>query len=745
MKESIILMSFSALLFAPSGILSQPTDKISTIATYDTGDAPSSTFTSGLTQTSTNNKNLLILAKVNNINDELNQRLNDIINNKGDSEAKTNSDKAETKDALSDTEKDTASDTITKNFSDEEIARLRQLFLRAENALKKNDKANYFLLADQLKDYPLYPYLQYQWLKKHLGQEEKVKQFLQQHSSSRYASRLNRKWLYYLGKRKQWSLLLENQIQTKDATLNCYYKRAQLQVGDKQAAFIGAAELWAVGHSQPRACDALFSQLKKSDLFTQDLRWQRFDAALKNNKVSLASYVMNKMPKKYHASAQLWLKLHRDPSRYLPRLLSQPQSDQSALMFRHAIDRLARKDITAAIEIWDANKQRINLNKIDADKLERRLAMKLVYRDEPGAYDRLVQLDKQDDNSRAWRVRVALSEQNWPNVLSAILALDDTEKTRDKWQYWLARSYMETGEITKGHILLSELSTKRSFYGFLAADKVNSVYQLSDAPVDVSEEDITELKNRKEFRVAFELMMLDRKNEAKLQWWHASHTLNKNEILVAAKLAQQWQWNEIAIFTIAKAKYWDDIGVRFPLNYADKIHENSVQHNLNPVILYGLIRRESAFNENAHSPTGARGLMQIMPRTGKYIARHLNERWRGSNSLYNPVTNIKYGSYYYQKLLTQFDGHYAIALAAYNAGPQRVKRWLPETQTLPADIWIETIPYKETREYVINVLAYALIYQQRAQTNDASITDTAVNTLSMNDFTRDISPLPSAP
>ncbi len=746
MKQSIILMSCSALLFVSSGILSQPANKISTLSTSDTA-SPTFTATSN---TIVSDKNILILAKVNNINDELNSRLSSVISNNTSDSTETITEQAKINTPSNLSEKDVTARSPAKNFSEEEITQLRELFLQAESALKKKHEARYFLLAEQLKDYPLYPYLQYQWLKKHLGQEEKVKHFLQQYSSSRYAKILNRKWLHYLGKRKQWSPLLENQIPTKDATLNCYYQRAQLQIGDKQTALSSAARLWAVGHSQPRACDPLFSKLKESDFFTQDLRWQRFDAALQNNKVSLASYVMNKMPKKYHANAQLWIKLHRKPSRYLPQLLKLPQSDQSAAMFRHAINRLARKDITAAIEIWDTNKEHFKLSENETDKratdkLERRLALKLVYKSEPGAYDRLVQLDKQDNNSRAWRVRVALAEQNWPNVLSAVQALDDIEKERDKWQYWLARSYMETGEITKGHILLSELSTKRSFYGFLAADKVNSSYQLADAPVDVSEEDIIELKNRKEFRVAFEFMMLDRKNEAKLQWWHASHTLNKNEILIAAKLAQQWQWNEIAIFTIAKAKYWDDIEVRFPLSYVDKIHENSAQHNLNPIILYGLIRRESAFNEKAYSPTGARGLMQIMPRTGKYIARHLNERWRGNNSLYNPVTNIKYGSYYYQKLLTQFNGHYAIALAAYNAGPQRVKRWLPETETLPADIWIETIPYKETREYVINVLAYALIYQQRAQSNDKFINDVPTNSLSMNDFTRDISPLSATP
>jgi soluble lytic murein transglycosylase len=248
-------------------------------------------------------------------------------------------------------------------------------------------------------------------------------------------------------------------------------------------------------------------------------------------------------------------------------------------------------------------------------------------------------------------------------------------------------------------------------------------------------QEIATLSERLPYRVAYELMKLGRKSEAKFQWWHALRKLNKQEITVAAKLAQQWKWDEIAIFTIAKVKHWDDIEMRFPLSYSDKIHKNSEKNDLNPAIVFGLVRRESAFNEKARSPTGARGLMQIMPQTGKQIAKHLNERWRGSSSLDNPETNIKYGAYYYQRLLKKFDGNYALALAAYNAGPERVKKWLPKADSVPADIWIETIPYHETRDYVSTVITYALIYQQRTQTNE----------LSMNDFTPDVVPLSSLP
>ncbi len=451
------------------------------------------------------------------------------------------------------------------------------------------------------------------------------------------------------------------------------------------------------------------------------------------------------MPKRYHATAQLWLKLHRDPARYMQKLLAQPRSSETALMFKHAINRLASKDITAAIEIWDANKQSFTINKQLAEKLERRLALKLVFERETGAFERLGQLDEHSKSSRTWRVRIALIEQNWPNVLAAIHALNSEEKTDEKWQYWLARAYIETDKPEMAQALLIELANKRSFYGFLAADKVNSLYQLSENPIKVSAEEITTLKNQDEFRVAFEFMVLDRKNDAKMQWWHATRLLDKREIIIAAKLAQQWQWDEIAIFTVAKAKHWDDIELRFPLSYADKILENSVQQKLNPAILFGLVRRESAFNEKAYSPVGARGLMQIMPGTGRQIAKYMKVRWRGNNSLYNPETNLKYGAFYYQKLLKQFDGNYAIALAAYNAGPRRVKKWLPENEAMPADIWIETIPYKETREYVINVLAYALIYQQRAQSDERPIISTSKNTLSMNDLTRDVMPLSATP
>jgi len=624
-------------------------------------------------------------------------------------------------------------------FSDQELAELRKLFLQAEDALRRRDDAEYFMLADRLTDYPLYPYLQYTWLKHNLGRDRQIEHFLDEHASSRYAPILRNRWLNNLGKNKQWDSFIEAYHDTDDTKLQCYYQRASYQKGSTESALKAASELWTAGYSQPRECDPLFDKLKQSSLFTQELKWTRFDAALRNFKTSLATYIMREMAAEYHDTAQLWLDLHRNPERHIDKLLNKKvKTDDLAVysaMFSHAIYRLSSKDVTRAAELWDQNKDRYILGEDTTNRVEKRLAMRMALQRESGAFERFEQVSRHDSSSRTWRVRSALQEQDWNKVLIALDELDDSEKQMDRWQYWYARAYIETGQADKAQPILHDLAAQRSFYGYLAADRIDSMYRLAEDPVEVDEQELATLKAMPQFRVAHEFMVLDRVNDAKLQWWHAVKSLDKKQILAASKLAQQWQWPEIAIFTIAKAKHWDDIDIRFPVSYVENIQKNSEKHDLNPAILFGLIRRESAFNEKAYSPAGARGLMQIMPATARGIARQFNERWRGNNSMYKPELNIRYGSYYYQKLLKQFDGNYAIALAAYNAGPNRVKKWLPEDHNMPADIWIETIPVHETREYVVNVLAYALIYQLRD-----GVESKGADMLTMNELAKEITP-----
>ena len=611
---------------------------------------------------------------------------------------------------------------LSAKFSDKELSALRKTFLAAEKALSNNNIEKYFLLADDLKEYPLYPYLQYKWLRNNLQHEEKVKAFLEQNKTSRYARLLKRKWLHHFARNKQWQQYLQHYTKTKNTTLQCYQRQAQYETGKKKTALTGAAKLWAVGYSQPKECDSLFTLLKDSKYYNQKLLWRRFNAALRNNKLSVAAYAKRLMPSKHHATADLWIDLHKNAEKNLPQFFNTAKSSQTAAMFTHAIHRLAYKDIQQAVTLWDKHKKNYRISDKRANRLERRLALKLAYVKETGAFERLGKLKINDNKTRTTRIRVALSQQNWPHVIIAINALTDDEKKNENWRYWLARAYQKTGKSNLAEKTFKSLSKRRSFYGYLSADRTNNIYRLRDKPLEISAQEINNIKYRDDFSVAYEFKMLNRETQAKFQWWHSLKRLDKNQIKAASKLAEQWQWSEVAIFTIAKVKYWDDVALRFPLSFADEIHKNAKKQNVNPALLFGLIRRESAFFEKAHSPVGARGLMQIMPNTGRQIAKELKQRWKGKNSLYDPVRNIKYGSYYYKKLVKQFKGNYAMALAAYNAGPHRVKSWLPE-ETLPADVWIEIIPFHETRGYVTTVLLYAMIYQMRNESTEFSMAD----------------------
>ena len=159
-------------------------------------------------------------------------------------------------------------------------------------------------------------------------------------------------------------------------------------------------------------------------------------------------------------------------------------------------------------------------------------------------------------------------------------------------------------------------------------------------------------------------------------------------------------------------KHWDHLDVRFPLAFKDHILEAADETALSPSFIFAVARQESAMSEQAKSSAGARGLMQLMPATAKQTARKRGIQHR-TDDLYRAEHNIQLGSQYLDELLSQFNGNRILAAAAYNAGPHRVSTWRANQDLVDYDIWIETIPFKETRGYVQNVLTYAVIYSLR--------------------------------
>ena len=482
-----------------------------------------------------------------------------------------------------------------------------------------------------------------------------------------------------------------------------------------------AKRLWAIGSTLPKECDGLLSALALSPELTPDLIWQRFESALKKDNKTLASTVQQLLDKSGQALAEVWLQVHKKPELIMDSQFLNGNERQGRI-FAHGVDRMAKSDLDFAITVWDSKKQTLVIDGQTVGQLERTLALALAHARDDRAYNRLNQLLAADADVREWKVRSALLEQNWPHVAQALAGLTIEEQQQPQWQYWKARALIETGDAPQGQSIYNRLSEDRSFYGFMAADAVMKPYSLIDKPVLLADNALATLTQKADFKVVQELAFLNRDAEAKRQWWFAVNKLSKEQQMIAAKLAQQWQWDQVAIMTLVKTDYWDDLALRFPVTYLSQVQSNAGRQELDPAIIFGLMRQESMLDQNAMSAVGARGLMQIMPETGQQIARKLNEPWQAENSLFNPDVNIKYGAFYYKQLLTRFDGHFALAMAAYNAGPNRVSKWLPNDKSVPADIWIETIPYKETRKYVMSVLSYSIIYQQRIQRNGLKMT-----------------------
>lgn len=604
----------------------------------------------------------------------------------------------------------------------------RQTFLQAEQFLDQNRDAEYLQLATGLKSYVLYPYLHSRWLKKHLDATAEIQGFIAEYPRSRYAQGLRQKWLQQLGRNGQWQLFLDAYRPTEDVELQCYAALARHYQGDPDAALARAAQLWPGGKTLPAACDPLFELYRASPAFTPELAWQRFHAALQQNNPALAENLLPLLPAGQQAAAGLWLKLHREPA-----LAARPDDwkrslPQAGNLFAHAVNRWLLNDPAAALAVWDAEKAGFDMPAATVLETEQHLAVELARERDPRAYQRLAALPEKTAASREWQVRAALYRQDWPRVAEALAALTDEEKQLDRWQYWLARAQAATLGEPQAEAQYRAVAGKRSYFGFLAAGHLKQAIDLADQPLPVGAEALAQLQGDEAFQVVAELLALGRKAEAGKQWWFATARLDKTGLLTAARLAQQWQLPAQAIFTVARANAWDDMALRFPVLYPEAVNAGADTSGVDPAVLYGLIRQESAFDELAESPVGARGLMQLMPATGRQMARETKQPWRGEDSLFDAALNIRYGSGYYRRLLRQYHGNHALSAAAYNAGPHRVRRWLPKDHTLPGDIWIENIPYKETRNYVSSVLQYALIYQQRLgrQTLQADLLDPVI-------------------
>ncbi|MDQ2075572.1 transglycosylase SLT domain-containing protein [Marinimicrobium sp. ABcell2] len=602
------------------------------------------------------------------------------------------------------------------------LEKQRETYLEAQRALGQRQMQRYQSLAAELEDYPLLPYLQYQEMTRSLSRltSDEVANFLYQHPYSYLGEQLRQRWLHHLAGQERWDEYRQfYHADLRDTRLNCYQLFARLH-NDDISALDEVAPLWNVGQSQPNACDPLFARWMEAGRLTPEIAWERHSKALKARNRGLAAYVGRLMSEEQQRLAALYREVDLNPDRLSQMGRFSTQSPQMREIILHGLDRLARRDAPKALHLWHRYDAQQLFEDHDRLEIQQHIATRLVFQNRHGEAEKLLAqspyLTSDDLTERL--IRNALRQQDWQSAYNWLEQLPEASQQTDRWRYWRAR-LMEELELEpeqgrpSARDLYAMVAATRGFYGFLSADILGYEYRLLDRPVEVTEIMLKNVEQMPGITRARELLLTGDVTNASREWFHTTRTLDAQSVIAAGKLAEHWGWYRTGIQATIRARSWDDLQMRFPLAYREQMDIAAEATSINPHLLFAIARQESAFMADARSPAGALGLMQLMPTTAQYTARRAGIPYR-KHDLLSPETNIDLGSRYLHQLLNEFNGNRILAAAAYNAGPTRVRQWLGATERkLPYDVWIETIPFQETRGYVQNVLAFSVIYGYR--------------------------------
>ncbi|MEN8171030.1 MAG: transglycosylase SLT domain-containing protein [Pseudomonadota bacterium] len=592
----------------------------------------------------------------------------------------------------------------------------RVLFLEAKKALERNDYEVFGRNIQKLQDYPLYPYLIYWQLRARLSEQPTatVEAFLTTYKHLPVASMLRSAWVRHLAREKRWKELLHF-YRGGGTKMQCRLHTAQMHTGKKKQAWAGAKKLWLVGKSQPDTCDELFRGWDAAGSITRDLRWERIELAMNKGNSSLARHLAKGLNEKDRERVTLWRRVYNDPSLVERSDQLAADSAENRRIIIHGLKRLARKKPEQAARLWHKTQSRYKFSSKQSHTIGRAIARNFAYDGDTRALIWFAQLPAKviNQNDRIWATRLALRHKNWKAAQAWINAMPVAERQSVRWKYWRARISEQLDDKKQAKHLYFTASGDRSYYGFLAADQIKAEYNLNHKPVEVDPTALQALKETPQMVRAHELYMLLLTKDARREWERAIAKMDNKQRLVAGKLADEWKWYDTALLTLAKARYFSDLDIRFPLAHNETVTREAQSRKLDPAWVYAVARQESAMSPNARSPAGALGLMQLMPSTGRAVAKKLKYPINDTEQLLEPDTNIRLGTYYLRQVLDRFNDNPVLATAAYNAGPHRVTKWFPESGTIDADIWVENMPFHETRLYVRRVMAYSVFYDQR--------------------------------
>lgn len=615
----------------------------------------------------------------------------------------------------------TTPDNTSPYYEQNDIGEQRERFLQAREALESGDRERFQQLRESLRDYPLLPYLDYADLTGRLESLpfDEVDRFLAAHDDVWLADRLERLWVHELAERQRWEdVVAWHDPGNSTAVLSCQALQARLALGDRSA-LDDVAPLWNVNRSQYNECDPVFEQWMAADRLTPELAWDRLGKVIAARRISLARYIAGLMPESWQSLAELYLLIDSAPEQLDDHRELRSNDPRVREIVLHGISRLARIDAPRAMQTLHRQHAQHAFDEQTLIGQQQDIAFRMMlqgFEQEMGTLLRN-QPELINETLVSGLLRDALHRDDWQSLAYWLDRLPETARQDDQWRYWRARVLEQSGdagEREQAERVFRELARNRSYHGFLAADRLGQPYAMAERPVQVGESALRDLYSIPAIDRAHELYQIGDEDNADIEWRQALTRMSEEQILASGRLARQWGWHRNSIQTMIHASYWDDLELRFPVIHEQPFRQAGRDLGIQRTLLYAVARQESALMADARSPVGARGLMQLMPGTARQTADRLGMEISTSD-LYRPSVNITLGSHYLAEMLDTFGGNRALAAAAYNAGPNRVKQWLrrSEDNPLPLDQWIDTIPFAETRRYVRNVLAYSVIYGER--------------------------------
>lgn len=521
-------------------------------------------------------------------------------------------------------------------------------------------------------------------------------------------NKLRAKMLYKLAREKDWQHYNELYRPSDDVSLQCYAQQARLALFDKNVVIKDILPLWLNGKSQPDACTDIFNTLLSEKKTRNKYINLRVAKALEQRNYSLAKYLLKKsLPGQDNLLKSLSL-IHNNPRKIHTLQVGELSGD----LYLYGLKKIAHNDSKVAVRLFNHPKAKTIMTKQQQQNFLANFALYKAIRNKDDAPFWLAKVNKEyyTNTLTDWQIRYAIGHRNWQQLLTLIELSPEKESTRLK--YWQARSYEAMGNKIKANEIFETISPKRNYYGFLASNRLNRDLSLVNEQVIHKKDILSSYKpiidEIKELHNSHKILQASRMIN------DFSSELGKSELSAFAYwVAKELNWNGKSIYLCNNDDLFNQLSLRFPLAHKSAIFQNSKRFQIAVPLIYAVIRQESAFFENISSSVGATGLMQIMPQTAKQVARKSKISYKGRNELFVADKNINIGVAYLKNLSDKYDDNMIFMIAAYNAGPRQVNHWIKHNPHKDMDIWIETIPWAETRNYVKNVIAFYAVYQYR--------------------------------